>query len=306
MASILRASCFVLLLAALAVACSNGDEPEISTEGFSEAAPVSGDGWRLLYAGGTQAWGTTLATHQDAYDWIWNDSGFDEKAPPVDFDEEIAIWFATGHQDCLSEFDRLIFDDDNQVIYPFFTFSQEKLDALDVPDGGDVVCDDVGNFESHVVAVERTSLLSAPFAVQPIKPGEPLPRGRKLVSVDLRTPGSIATEDQFGPDPGSEKERHTTTPIAAGGSMDSRFPALYELDLSCDRAVLGPFNTVMWYSVNRGTDKTTPEPWAQNAIDDQLETLVYFEDEPLHLRVTAGGHTEHYEPAPTTATSDCP
>ena len=110
MASILRASCFVLLLAALTAACSSGDAPELSGDGSSDAAPRSGDGWRLLYAGGTQAWGTTLATHQDAYDWIWNDSGFDEEAPQVNFAEEIAIWFATGHQDCLSEFDGIIFD----------------------------------------------------------------------------------------------------------------------------------------------------------------------------------------------------
>ena len=292
---------FIMLFLA-AAACSS--EPSGSPEAHSPVeSEIAGDGWRLLYSGGTEAWGTTLATDQDSYDWIWKDSGIGEEPPPVDFDTEIVLWFATGSQSCIEEFDSLVFSHQPALVYPSFLRSQDLID--DLGDGDDIVCTLEGRSEVLVAAVDRNSLPAAPFAVSPIPSGD-YPRGRKLVSVDLRAPGSIATQDQFGLDPAFEKNRHTTRPLSAGEPISHTDPALYSLDLDCDFGTLGPFNTVMWFATNPELTASPPQPWIDAAVDNQVETLVFFDDDPLHLQVTAGGHTEHYEPAPTTETTDCP
>lgn len=297
----MRLKSVFIMLFLVAAACS--PEPlgsSVNTSPFE--SEVSGDGWRLLYVGGTEAWGTTLATDRDAYEWIWQDSGFDEKAPLVDFNTEIVLWFATGSQSCIEEFDSVVFDQATALVHPTYVQSQDLIDELG---GGDIGCDGVGRFEELVVAVDRTSLPAAPFSVSPVASGEPFPRGRKLVSVDLRVNGSKATEDQFGLDPAFEGDRHTTWPISAGDVMSHTDPSIYRLDLACDFGTLGPFNDVMWFAVNPDLTNSPPQPWIDSALDNQVDTLIFFDAEPLHLRVTAGGHTEHYEPAPTTETTDC-
>ncbi len=56
--------------------------------------PTSGDGWRLLAVERTgDSYRTGAATTEDQYAALWAQSGVTAARPPVDFDNDIVIWF---------------------------------------------------------------------------------------------------------------------------------------------------------------------------------------------------------------------
>jgi hypothetical protein len=172
--------------------------------------------------------------------------------------------------------------------------------------GSPMTCTSDANPEAYVVAIERDRLPDGPFAVQLHAEDPPpgAPEERTLVHVDLREPGSVATDDEIGPDQAliDEPERYV---ITAGGFVEPDFPAYYDLELSCSFGVLGPFNGVVWESSTPDLHDSPPAAWVDAAEDGVVEVELLLQTDPARLQLTANGHTEHYVPSEE-GSSACP
>jgi len=214
--------------------------------------PTEGDGWRLL---GTQRTGFTyrtgVATTTDQYEALWRLSGISAEAPTVDFGTEIVVWFGAVYgSNCEIRLDDvIIIDTERQLVFGDFV----------IP-GNPMECNSDANPEAYVVAIERTLLPPAPFDVQlgERDPPKGVPEERTVVKIDLRGPGSTATDDELGLDPELFADASRGYVIGAGGIMEIGFTALYDLELSCDFELIGPVNGVVWRAEN--TERYLPAP----------------------------------------------
>ncbi len=278
--------------------CFDGVDPaDAVTDG---PQPISGDGWRLLAVERTgESYRTGVATTDDQYAALWAQSGVTAARPPVDFDNDIVIWFGAVYgSGCEIRMDDVIVGPDRAIVHGEFV----------VP-GNPGACNDDANPEAYLVAVDRARLPRGPFAIQlrATDPPAGVPEERTLVAVDLSAAGSTATDDQIGSDPELVEAVDEGYVIVAGGIIEPGFPASYRLDLECDFEVIGPINGIVW-SANTPRTSSPPNPaWtdASNADGTVLVEILLTEDPP-GLTLTANGRTESYSPASRDATSNCP
>lgn len=145
--------------------------------------PTSGEGWRLL---GTDRTGSTyrtgVATTEEQYASLWVEAGLGGEPPSVDLETEVVVWFGAVYgSGCEIRMDDVVLDLDQRLVHGDFV----------VP-GVHQGCNDDANPEAYVVAVERSALPEAPFAVQLDADDPPagVPEERTTVDVDLRSPGA--------------------------------------------------------------------------------------------------------------------
>jgi hypothetical protein len=279
--------------------------PRLCVEGVETAdmvaegpQPVEGEGWRLLGRDHTgEAYRTGVATTPAQYEALWGASGVPGEAPPVDFQDEIVIWFGAVYgSSCPIRMDDVVFDTAQGVVHGEFV----------VP-GSPQACTDDANPEAYVVAVERDHLPEGPFAVQldADEPPSGVPEERTLVAVDLRAPGSVAPHAQSGPDPALIDRADDGYEVAAGGIVEDGYPAQYRLDLGCTFDRIGPINDVLWQSSTPDLSAHPPAAWTSIADDGVVPTELLLETDPPRLSLRANGHTEAYVPGPD-GTTDCP
>jgi hypothetical protein len=262
--------------------------------------PTAGDGWRLLAVERTgDSYRTGAATTEDQYAALWAQSGVTAARPPVDFDNEIVIWFGAVYgSGCEIRMDDVIIDLDRAVVHGDFV----------VP-GNPGGCRSDANPEAYLVAVDRARLPRGPFAIQlgATDPPAGVPEERTLVTVDLSASGSTATDDQIGTDPALFAAVDEGYVIGAGGIIEPGFPASYRLDLQCDFELIGPINGIVW-TADTPRISSPPDPAWTDASDADGTVLVeiLLTENPPGLTLTANGHTESYGPASLGATSSCP
>lgn len=194
--------------------------------------PRSGDSWRLLAVERTgDSYRTGAATTEDQYAALWAQSGVTAAPPPVDFDNNIVIWFGAVYgSGCEIRMDDVIIYLDRAIVHGEFV----------VP-GNPGSCNSDANPEAYLVAVDRARLPQGPFAIQlgATDPPAGVPEERTLVAVDLSASGSTATDDQIGTDPALFEAVDEGYVIGAGGIVEPGFPASYRLDLDCNFEVIG-------------------------------------------------------------------
>ena len=274
--------------------------------------PTEGDGWRLL---GTDRTGlgyrTGVATTDEQYSTVWRRSGLGDEPPTVDFTHEIVIWFGSVYGGgCEHRLDDVVVDVDRRLIHGRFA----------VP-GPPPVCLADDNPKAYVVALERRRLPGAPFAVQlgASDPPGGAPEERTVATVDLREPGSTATDDQLTFDLDLVDEPRLVDAVGRGATVDLDIPFTYTLRTDCTLQIVGPINGVVWsaerdFGVPEG-DVDDLDAWRRNVPDAWAEPLetrydrvivvgVINPDETL-LTFTAAGHTERFLPAPQGTYSDC-
>lgn len=261
--------------------------------------PTEGDGWRLLGTGRTGAsYRTGIATTPDQYEALWDASGLSGGPAGVDFEHEVVIWFGAVYgSGCDIRMDDVVSDVEQHLVHAAFV----------VP-GSPQACNADANPKAYVVAVERGRLPEGRFAIQlnATDPPQGVPEERTVVDADLRSPGSVASDEQIGADPELTGAAERGYVVTAGGVMETGYPALYDLDLSCPFDLLGPFNGVTWQANTQDLAAHPPEAWTAGADNRGIvEVELLLEEAPARLTVTANGHTESYEPSPT-ASSTCP
>lgn len=276
--------------------CVEGVDPDdVIREG---PQPTEGDGWRLLGADRTGlTYRTGVATDQEQYESLWLVSGVSGEPPAVDFDAEIVIWFGAVYgSGCEVRLDDVVVDADRAVVHA----------DLVIP-GVHQGCPDDANPAAYLVALQRDRLPDGGFVVQlgPDDPPAGVPEERTVVDVDLRSPGSTASDEEIHQDEElvGRTDRYV---VAAGDVIEPGYPASYDLDLSCTFSTFGPLNEVVWQAETQGLDAAPPEAWLA-AADDRgiVEVEVLIETDPARLLLTANGHTERYVPSPG-ATGTCP
>jgi len=278
--------------------CFDGVDPADAV--IDGPQPTSGDGWRLLAAERTgDSYRTGAATTEDQYAALWTQSGVTAARPPVDFDNEIVIWFGAVYgSGCEIRMDDVIIDLDRAIVHGNFV----------VP-GNPGSCNSDANSQAYLVAVDRARLPQGPFAIQlgATDPPAGVPEERTLVAVDLSASGSTATDDQIGTDPALVDAVDEGYVIAAGGIVEPGYPASYRLDLDCEFEVIGLINGIVW-SANTPRISSPPNPaWTDASdADGKLLVEILLTEDPPGLTLTANGHTESYSPAPRDATSNCP
>ena len=175
------------VLAALApfagtVVCVTGLEPKDATPDHPQ--PTGGDGWRLLAVDANGSSGrTVVATTDLEYRALWDHEGLIARRPAVDFQSEIVVLFgAKDPAGCHIRMDDVVVDRGQRLVYGNFVVPGDLL-----------FCNSFGEPTDFVVAIERSSLPSAPFAIQldaePDADGA-VRRDRTVVEVNLRRPGS--------------------------------------------------------------------------------------------------------------------
>jgi hypothetical protein len=158
--------------------------------------PEAGQGWRLLADDLTgESYRTGVGTDDGQYESLWRLVGLTGERPPVDFDQEIVVWFGAVYgSSCPIRLDDVAFDLDHDppLVY-----------AVTVSPGSLGVCTADANPHAFVVAIDRSALPEGPFAVQLGPEDRPLgpPEQRTVVGADLSRPGSIAAPEQLGLDP---------------------------------------------------------------------------------------------------------
>lgn len=262
--------------------------------------PTSGDGWRLLAVERTgESYRTGAATTEDQYAALWAESGVTAARPPVDFDNDIVIWFGAVYgSGCEIRMDDVIIDLDRAIVHGKFV----------VP-GNPGSCNADANPEAYVVAVDRARLPKGPFAIQlgAADPPAGVPDERTLVTVDLSASASTATDDQIGTDAALFAAVEEGYVIGAGGIIEPGFSTSYRLDLQCDFEVIGPINGIVWSADATGVSSPPNPAWtdATDANGTLLVEILLAEDPP-GLTLTANGHTENYSPASLDDTTNCP
>ncbi len=278
--------------------CVSGRDPADAVADGPQ--PTEGEGWRLLDVERTgEPYRTGVATTADQYDALWATAGLTGEAPAVGFETEIVVWFGAVYgSGCEIRMDDVVVDSERAIVHGDFV----------IP-GNPAGCNDDANPESYVVAVDRAVLPVGAFAVQ-LRADDPpagVPEERTLVSVDLTPPGSTAADDEIGPDPALVNAVDRGYVVTAGGVLEPGFGAVYDLDLACDFALLGPFNGVVWQAESEGLGPDNPPSgWLDAASDGVLETQLLLAEDPPLLTVMAGGHHETYVPAAAESATDCP
>jgi hypothetical protein len=260
--------------------CIEGKDPSTLPEPGPQSQ--SGDGWRLLFDGARvgRTHRTGIAFDAVSLDALWTAIGLNEPLPAVDFLDEVVIWFgAVFGGGC--ENIRL---DDVVVVGSLV----HALIVMPDPPAG---CHLDANPHTYVVAVERSKLPVGPFAIQ--LHAEDPPRGateeRTIVEADLSKPGSVAGEDDVGPDP------NFPPPFAlkSGDYLEpGNLAQPYVLDVSCGIEWLGELNTYQWR-----TDESMPPAWEDLVENGSLrvDVVLIIEADPV-VQASAGGATLTYRP----------
>ncbi|MEM9514993.1 MAG: hypothetical protein AAGA42_09045 [Actinomycetota bacterium] len=265
--------------------CFEGVDPADAVIDGPQA--TEGDGWRLLAVERTgPSYRTGVATTDAQYEQLWATSGVTADRPVVDFETEIAVWFGAVYgSNCEIRMDDVIVDLDRSIVHGEFV----------VP-GNPQMCNSDANPETYLVALDRGTLPSGPFAVQlgRDEPPRGVPEERTNVSADLSAPGSIATDAEIGPDPALLETAAQGYTIGPGGIVEPSRSALYRLDLSCDLTTICPINGVVWAS---SSPTMAGDAWAAIAGDDGIALVdVLLEADPPTVTLSANGQSKTYEP----------
>jgi hypothetical protein len=254
--------------------------------------PIAGDGWRLLGAEDEtgQPYRTGIAWNEASYEALWNDSGLAGEPPPVNLENEVAIWFGAVHgSSCPGlRLDDVVVDAGRAIVHGAFVNPEAFLGCT-----ADAVP------HSFVVALERSRLPVGPFWIQlgPEDPPGGAPEERTIVEVDLSAPGAVAPDGAVHP-----AEAVPVDPfVPPGGFIEPGFPAPYRIFVHCGIEWLGTLNDVAWRTDVPAEDpEWIPDAWRAVIGDDQsVELEVRLETgPPARLTATANGHAVEY--APTT------
>lgn len=179
-----RTVALALILAVVLTACAGPRVP-------AGDQPTVGVGWRLLgqAEGAGEVYRTGVATTDGQLAALWRESGLDGKAPAVDWQAEIAVWFGAVYSSgCPVRLDGVVLDGatlHGQMVVP--------------GSGPGSACPADAKPHSFVVAVKRTLLPTGPFVVQLNAANPPLgaPNERTVVDVDLSAAGSTASAAQL-------------------------------------------------------------------------------------------------------------
>ena len=237
--------------------------------------PQTGDGWRLLgdeFVG--EPYRTGIATTDGQYHQLWRQAGMTAQRPPVDFENEVVVWFGAAYSaGCAIRLDDLEIATDSQPVL---------VHAVTVVPGRTGVCRSDANPHAFVVAIDRERLPAGPFAIQlgAADPSVGVSEERTLVEADLTGPGAVFVE------PG--------------------FPSPYRMYVYCGIAVLGELNGVWWMTGTNGV--RLPRAW-QSLVDPNAHTLVVdvlvTPGPGPTVTATANGHSVVYEPVAAEAVPSC-
>jgi hypothetical protein len=268
--------------------CLSGTRPEDVPPDVPQ--PIGGDGWRLLAFASDQpglgAYRTGIAFDQASYDALWAESGLAPPASPVDFETEVAIWFAAvGSGGCELRLDDVVVDPARALVHGEFV-STSLLPCVDIPSS-----------RTFMVALARDRLPAGPFAIQ-LSGDDPqgvARRARTIVEVDLSAPGSVAAPGEVHPDEAVVDPGPRT--VRPGGIAEPGFEPLFAFPVDCGVEWLGPLNDVWWRTADpEATGGRLPAAWADAVEDGELTAVISMHTGPASLDVTVGTRTVTYVP----------
>jgi hypothetical protein len=274
------------------------DGPDPATLPSPGPQVQAGDGWRLLGAERVgKTYRTGIAWDEASMARLWERSGLPGEPPALDFEHEVAIWFAHVYgSSCPNQrLDDVIVNHERALLYPLI------VDA----DGAAFCTADADPF-AYVVAVERSRLPGGPFVIQLGRDDPPAgaPRERTVVDVDLSEPGATAGPGEVHRD----RQHRQENVLASGGVVEPGYPQPYRFDVRCGIAWLGVVNGVGWVieptDPNAGAGTAVPSAWQPlMAPEGTLEVSLLLLTEPSsRVEVSANGLTVAYlpsvEPAP--------
>jgi hypothetical protein len=254
--------------------------------------PKTGDGWRLLADQRSIPYRTGVATTPEQYEKLWRTARLTGDRPAVDFDREIVVWLGEVFgSSCPIRLDDVIVDTATDRVYG-------NVVVPGTPD----VCTKDANGRAFVLALERSRLPDGPFAVQLGSEDPPpgAPEERTLVHVDLRPPGSTASDAEIGPDPELIAASEEPQVVRSGVTIDEGSGWRYELAVTCGVRRLGEVNGLVWQT----TTRDVPPEWASKVQGDHLVVDIELHVASKTITATAGGATLTYEPAPSGTPAD--
>ncbi len=150
---------------------------------------------------------------------------------------------------------------------------------------------------AYVVAVDRATLPTGPFAIQLSAEDPPsgAPEERIRVDADLSIPGAVAAADDIGNDP-APAEPET---LRSGDTIEPGYPVTFRMDVRCGIEWLGVLNDVSWRTaVPAGSIKHVPVAWREEVADGVFEVEVTIRTgSPPTATAVANGHKVVYQPA---------
>lgn len=263
--------------------CLSGMDP---TDAIPEAPqPTSGEGWRLLASENLgEAYRTGIATDDQAYRALWDAIGFAGEPPRVDFKDEVVVWFGAVYGSSCPDIrlDDVVSDLDRRLLHGTIVLPSTFF-----------VCTEDANPRAFLVAVERSTLPPAPFAIQlgADDPPAGAPEERTIVDIDLREPRAVLGPGDAHPDPSLPEP----WVVESGSVVEPGFEVPFRLDVRCGVEWLGRLNDVSW----RTEEGSTMPPEWQTLIEDDavvVSVLLRTEPEPT-ITATAKGHSVVYRPS---------
>ncbi|MBO1751451.1 hypothetical protein J4G33_06500 [Actinotalea sp. BY-33] len=244
--------------------------------------PPEGEGWRLLghAEGAGEPYRTGVATTEEQLVKLWGKSGLTPPAPPVDWEQEVVVWFgAVWGSGCPVRLDGIV-------------TTGSTLHGEIVTPGAPGACNADANPHAFVVAVERSALPAGPFQVQLTAqdPPEGAPEERTMVDVDLTEPGSTATDEQIHTDPEAGPQ--------LGALIEDGHPQLPENGdryawhdrPECEGVVIGPIDGTLWRLADGEAEWTEAEgqELIVHPVDTETLVLASASMDYLFVRATDG------------------
>ena len=250
--------------AAVALLCgctaAGGDEGgEIET--YEQV--TGGETWSLLGSAPVGAIERTeIATTAAQYQLLWADSGLPDDPPSVDLDASVVVWFgATFSGGC-----DIVLDD--------VAVTDEVLHGEYGPANSIDNCTDDARPHAFVVAIERSSLPEAPFAVQVEATTNELSADRTEVGTDLRAAGATADDDQLGFDPALISAVDGPVRTAPDLALDRPTVMRMPIDDRVWGRRIGPICGTTWTTPDLDRDQGLPAEWASDRSLDGDTFLV--------------------------------
>ena len=277
--------------------CVDGRDP--STLPSPGPQPQGGDGWRLLGAerGVGLTYRTGIATDARSLARLWRQSGLPGEPPEVDFEREVAVWFAHVYgSSCPNQrLDDVVVDVARALLYPLIVDPDAPL-----------FCTDDANPYAFVVAVDRAELPAGPFVIQLDADDPPAgaPRERTVVDVDLSRPGAVAGPGDVHRDRAHREENVLET----GGVMEPGFARPYRLrclvrDRLAGRGQCHRLARRTWPRMRPPGSRRHGSHSSRRTARSRSRSCLLVEPEP-RIEVTANGHTVSYRPS-TEPPPDC-